>query len=396
MQLSEAGFDTAAVARSAQSFDPDGIPRRYSEPPWSMPANSMRLLALPLDDKVLNDASTQRLGARVLRAADELRSILPHGARSWMPPPGTLHMTVFHPGFSPGEVNDAERRRTARAPSEGELRRELTGARRIATSVRGRNMTLEVDKLVVTSAGVLLLLLRPVVEAADTAGTMCIETLRAEAKKAFRLAARRQTHNVVHCSLLRILSLGRDSGGNHEGTSAASSAVEEGPSAAAAAAASRSGNGGSSPALNYGANASVTRAVRALTERWSRELHGSRAHISGLLYVRESQIMTLEGQAYRLPFGGARSRSRAARRLMAPNGYARASWASARLRSSRAAAAGEGSPPLALAEVLAAGGTRPGYDHDRDDGGGAGAGGNSLQQRTAAGRIGVDEDNLAP
>ena len=197
--------------------------------------------------------------------------------------------------------------------------------------------------MALTASGVLLLLFRPSGDA-----PVCVDTLRTAAAGAFQHAARQQTGGLIHASLLRIISLPQN-------------------------------------ASPFGANATLARATRAAVAQWSARLQGLRVQASGLLYVRETQIMSLEGVVHRLPFG---ERSPAWR-----TGGRRAS-----LRSPR---------PMAMMDVLAAGGTRPGYDHDRDDP-------DRLLLRAAApqkrapsapraqslhsvgGRIGIEEDNLTP
>ena len=128
------------------------------------------------------------------------------------------------------------------------LRQELEAARRIAHSVP-MNLSLVVDRLVVVPSGVMLLLLRPAASGAPA----CVDSLRAAAADAFRTAAHKQTSGLIHTSLLRTLSLSADF---------------------------------------FGANASIARSVNALVERWSARLQGMHAQVGGLLYVRETQIIS--------------------------------------------------------------------------------------------------------
>ena len=315
-QLPARGFDAAALAASSRLFDERASPRHYADPPWSLPPFAVRVLALSLADESLTDERTRRTAGLALRAAAEVSRALPGGARSWLPRLKALHATLFHPGLSPQSDTRGKLchlplpvpparcwQRTGiggGSPSDAELRHELRAARRLAASVHADAFQFEVDRLVLTSSGVLLLLLRPYAPArASRVPRGCVRSLRAAAAAAFPLAARKQTTGLIHVSLLRILSLpAADAGGRR----------------------------------THGPNATAALALGALVARLSARLAGLPLRFRGLLYVRESQIMTLDGERHRLPFAGAR-------------GHA---------------------PVPSLANVLARGGTRPGYDHDRD------------------------------
>ena len=326
-QLPSRGFDAAALQASSRLFDDaePPVPRRYSEPPWSLPSNAIRVLALPLSDDQLSDAPTRRLAQLAMHAARDVASALPERSRLWLPPRASgLHATLFHPGLSPqfdtlGKLCNLplpvppagcwqRAGLGAGSPSDGELGHEFRAARRLAASMPS-SLSFDVDRLVVTSSGVMLLLLRPRLQgrahasssgggsggssrSGEGAKAACVESLRAAAAAAFPRAARRQTSGLVHVSLLRVLSL---------------------PSPEA-----------------FGANSSAALAVLAVLERWNAKLRGLRLHVTarGMLYVRETQIMTLEGERFRMHFGAKSS---------------------------------------SLGDVLAQGGTRTGYDLDRHD-----------------------------
>ena len=265
-QLGVRGFDERAIASAAAFFTADR-PRRYEEPPWSLPPDAVRALVLPLDDHELSDRHAVRLGALALQAASQLAAALPAGTHAWIPPAGTLHTTIFHPGASPTELNKIPAHAKPAAPSSAALQHELEAARLLAARVP-INLSLVVDRLALTPAGVLLLLLRP---AADGAAA-CVHSLRTAAAAAFPQAARaKQTSGIVHVSLLRILSLPR--------------------------------------AADYGPNATAAQAANRLVAAWSARLHGLPARIRGLVHVREAQIMTLDGTWSRLRFGAARRAS---------------------------------------------------------------------------------------
>ena len=274
-QLHVRGFDATAIAASARNFD-QGQPRQYASPPWRLPPDAIRVIALPLGDETCTDTQTRRLARDTLRAARDVASILPSGSKFWLPELEHLHATVFHPGLSP--QFDTQGRMCslplplppagcwqraplgAGSPNDTELRQELRRARQIAASVPG-SLNLVVDRVTMTSSGVMLLLLRP--RSPDVRA--CVATLRAAAASAFPYAARVQTSGLVHVSLLRVLSL---------------------------------------PAEEYGSNTSAAAlAIVEATRRWSQRLRGEPVHVRGLLYVRERQIMTLEGETHRLRFG---------------------------------------------------------------------------------------------
>lgn len=334
-QLAARGFDEAAISASAQLFANSGhwrrriaVPRYYSDPPWSLPSNAVRVLALPMSDPVLTDAPTRRLASLALQAAREIADALPDDSRAWLPKASSLHATLFHPGLSPQSDTKGKHCNlplpilpetcwqrtsgaTAGSPTEAELRHELRAARRLAANVRSSALAFSVDRLALSSSGVLLLLLRPsspraarsaaaaaanAPGAAGAASGECVGSLRAAAAVAFPRAARKQTSGLVHVSLLRILSLPRSA---------------------------------------YRVNSSVARALSALTAKWSERLRASMrasmrdpphgggdangmaglharreeeeeavVRMRGVLYIREVQILTLEGERHRLRFGG--------------------------------------------------------------------------------------------
>jgi hypothetical protein len=122
--------------------------------------------------------------------------------------------------------------------------------RRLAASVPS-SLSFDVERLILSSSGVLLLLLRPRLPASALAAPatsaegpgrrhealLCTEAFRAAAARAFPRAARKQTSGLVHVSLLRVLSL--------------------------------------PPAALLGPNASkLVRAVQTKLDRWNARLHG--------------------------------------------------------------------------------------------------------------------------
>uniref|UniRef100_A0A7S3AXE9 Uncharacterized protein n=1 Tax=Haptolina ericina TaxID=156174 RepID=A0A7S3AXE9_9EUKA len=110
----------------------------------------------------------------------------------------------------------------------------------------------------------MLLLLRP-----EEKASVCVDSIRADIAAAFPLAATKQTAGLVHVSLARVISL---------------------------------------PLTEYGANSSAARTASEVCERWTARLRGLRTSARGMVYVREKQMMTLEGDWHRLPFGRRRAR----------------------------------------------------------------------------------------
>ena len=373
--LPSKGFDARALEAASRLFaggdTSSPTPRRYADSPWSLPANAIRVLALPLSDDALTDAETRSVASFAMQAARDVARALPPGARFWLPPSEAgLHATLFHPGLSP-QFDTTGRlchlplpippqgcwQRAglgAGSPSDSELGHELRAASVLASSVP-TSLSFDVDRFVMTASGVLLLLLRPRAAGARlnsqhssaasmhanrhhhhhhhhrhgpatpqpplhhlSGATACVEGLRAAAAVAFPRAARRQTSGLVHVSLLRVLSL---------------------PSAQ----------------LGHGANASlVVRNVLAALDEWNRALRALRLRVTahGMLYVRETQIMTLEGERHRLLFAEAAATARAVARAGATAPSVSAAGVSAR---------------ASLSDVLAHGGTRTNYDLDRED-----------------------------
>jgi hypothetical protein len=275
-QLHRRGLDEVAIRRAARHNFVDGRPRRYEE--WSLPPGAVRVLALALDDAELADPASRAVGRMALTAAASIAAVLPSGAEAWLQPSGTVHTTIFHPGVSPTSESTEEANRAVPTPTATELAVELRNVRWLASRrFRGaHNVSLIVDRLALTSSGVLLLLLLP---APSSAGGVCVSALRAAAAAAFPRAPSKQTRGLIHASLLRIVSLGAATTSHAVG----------------------------SPMANG------TRAVAAAVQEWSARLRGLRVTLHGLLYVRERQIMSLEGEWTRIRFGEDRHPERTVR-----------------------------------------------------------------------------------
>ena len=97
-QLQAAGrFDLDAIAKARDTFDfpanggPE--PRRYEGEPWRLPFPACRVVAAPIGGA---------LGALAMKASRSISALFPDGVVKYMPPPESLHCTVFHPS-SPQE-----------------------------------------------------------------------------------------------------------------------------------------------------------------------------------------------------------------------------------------------------------------------------------------------------
>lgn len=147
-QLSNRGFDRTAVTAASSSFTGSPPrPRRYAEPPWSLPPNAVRVVVLPFDDEALTDRQTRRLADLALQAAKELVDSMPEGTMTWLPTRG-LHSTIFHPGVAPGTIGRAGEL----GPTIDQLQQELRTMRRLAAGLP-INLSFKVDRLAVTSSG---------------------------------------------------------------------------------------------------------------------------------------------------------------------------------------------------------------------------------------------------
>ena len=312
-KLLQQGLSDTAMRNARTSFHSTTLqPRRYADPPWLLKPNCIRVVALMLSDEGLSGRNGTRLANLAIRAGHELRAALPEGSQFWMPKAASLHATVFHPGGAPGMATGLD----TRPPTPSALRYELSMMRRLAASMPS-TVVFSVDRLVLSSSGVLLLLLAPESRLHSTQGNSsstvapCIESLRTTLAQVLPNATPKQTRGLVHVSLLRLLSL--------------------------------------PPSLTAARRAEFTRTAATLCEQWSERMRGMRVTFRGVVYARETQIMTMEGAHTRLPFGHGRLERRGSL---------------VRMRRERRRL--ESHAPDSLRDVLASGGTRPGYDHDHD------------------------------
>lgn len=269
LELLAGGFDGAVIelARSSFNWTSRGPqPRYYSAPPWRLPPGSVRVMALPLADPVLSPAGElARLAAHASRI---IEAALPDGWLTWRPPTSTLHATLFHPGVSPGLIGRwSPGKARPPAPTGGELAHELVAvaalAAQAAVGPNSHSIELVAERLVMTSGGVLLLLLSPASGCGVDGASNAVEMLRDAAAAAFPRAGSKQVRKLIHVSLLRLVHI---------------------PPAATD-------------------SRQVAHRISALCRVWTERMRGVRVTLQGLVYTVEAQIMTLVGQKYALRFG---------------------------------------------------------------------------------------------
>ena len=263
-QLRAGGFDEEAIAAARRSFTfaPDPEPRWYAAPPWSYPADAVRVIALPLSqdddggiERVRRLAARARArggggvaaGRRALRpaAADAPRDDLPPGPRARQPV---------------GRAADAraDRGRARRRGARGGGDRGGGGA----GGARRRPPRLHSQRRAPPAPP-------PRRRVRAVAGGRAARRGGGGVRRRPRTA-----HDAARPRLLlRLLSL--------------------------------------PPAANRTAAA---RAVADVVDRWSARLRGVRGVVRGLRYVREEQIITLAGRSSWLPFSARNNATGRARR----------------------------------------------------------------------------------
>ena len=233
-------------------------PRFYDEEPWCMRGNGpVRPIAMRVSD--VSDLKQTVLGF-VQEAADALgpRAIVQRQ------PPEALHATVFHPDTfynwrrtQAGLANESQTPEQKLPMSKAALDDEHSLIREVVAK-QPSFITLEVDRVVTTSGGVMLMLLRPTAErqCEDPSQT---DVLRKQFADAFPHGS--APSRILHVSLMRILDL---------------------------------------PEEQLEAKAE---AVRAVCEKATEKLQGYRFNITRLLFVHEMQVLTLKGSWHWFPLG---------------------------------------------------------------------------------------------
>lgn len=273
-QLRSTGLVREEIEASSRAFSFGTArpqPNFYADAPWRLPSAAVRVLALPLADPLL--AQSKELPRLLARAARAVEAALPRGSIAWTQPTATLHATIFHPGMSPGSLTPATATiAPARAPSPTDLARELEKLRQIAAmgaDGRGNLIDLVVDRIVMSSGGVLLVLLAPAEGCGADGVSNAVERMRAAASAAFPDAGRKQAKLLIHSSVLRLIRLPRD--------------------------------------ISADELRDTAKRIGVVCEHWAGRLQGARVAIRGLLYVVEEQIMTLAGEQHKLWFGSTRT-----------------------------------------------------------------------------------------
>jgi hypothetical protein len=136
-------------------------------------------IAGPEGGDALRDAAAE--------ACAQFAEALPPGFRTYRNPPTSYHSTVFHTGH-PSDL----RPKTAEEVSE-----ELTICRALVGATPA--LRVEVDRLVLASSGVLLVLLNE-----QGNGPSPVDDLRVRCRAAFPEAPKKQATHVMHVSLCRV------------------------------------------------------------------------------------------------------------------------------------------------------------------------------------------------
>ena len=233
-------------------------PRFYDEEPWCMRGNGpVRPIAMRISD--VGD-----LKRSVLGFVDEVVDALGPKVVVQRQAPEALHATIFHPDTfyawrrkQVGLANESQTPEQKLPMTKAALDDEHTLIREVAAK-QPHFITLEVDSVVTTSGGVMLMLLRPPSErqCEDPSQT---DLLRKQFADVFPHGS--APSRILHVSLMRILDL---------------------------------------PEAQLKAKAD---AVRIVCEKATEKLQGYRFNITRLLFVHEMQILTLKGSWHWFPLG---------------------------------------------------------------------------------------------
>lgn len=261
-QLGEHGFVRSELEEGHADFTllKNGTmrPRFYTEEPWCMRGNGpVRPIAMRISD-------VTDLKRKVLGYVDQVVETLGPDATVERQPPEALHATVFHPDTfyawrktGEGPANASQTPEQKLPMSKAALEDEHSLIREVAAK-QTANITLEVDRVVTTSGGVMLLLLRPSQER-QCEDPSQVDTIRQQFAEVFPHGS--APSRILHVSLLRLLDL---------------------PEAQLAVKAKK---------------------VSALCAEATEALQGYRFDISRLLFVHEMQILTLKGSWHWFPLG---------------------------------------------------------------------------------------------
>jgi hypothetical protein len=268
-QLAEKGLDPAKIAEAHSDFTeiPDGCaaqrlctslggmrPKLYTESPWSMPGNtSVRPVALRVSDDPL-------LRLQLVQLMETLKTAFGPSADTWMQPDDAFHATIFHPDTFQQWRKDEEgaaynNSREELPHTDAFMATELANVSAVASMYNASHLEVEVDRVVLTSGGVLLLLLRP--PTGECAVPSRLDALRDSFSSAFPWGFPGTLH-LWHVSLLRLLD---------------------------------------SPELETvaGRSAVAARAAAVVAEA-SASLKGHRFNLTRLLYAHEASILAMRGE----------------------------------------------------------------------------------------------------
>eukprot|EP00310_Coccolithus_braarudii_P017276 CAMPEP_0183339448 /NCGR_PEP_ID=MMETSP0164_2-20130417/6369_1 /TAXON_ID=221442 /ORGANISM="Coccolithus pelagicus ssp braarudi, Strain PLY182g" /LENGTH=280 /DNA_ID=CAMNT_0025509439 /DNA_START=14 /DNA_END=856 /DNA_ORIENTATION=+ len=254
-QLADEGFNPAAVEKARDMFrfpPPNGTPqpRMYDDKPWELPFPAVRVLAVPIG---CTDLAEHGAGLEIARlamdAAAAVVAELPQGSEFYLQEKGTMHCTVFHPS-SPHQPSPLD---------AAGLEQEMSVISALVGSLDGP-MQLQVERIVMTPGGVMLLLLHDISEVEK------MDPLREALPETVPHSPAKQVSVIIHASLLRLLRL---------------------------------------PTLDAAALADVSNRVAAVCEKWTSQLKGRTLELGGLLFVSERRIIALDGEWQILNFGSA-------------------------------------------------------------------------------------------
>ena len=253
-QLSEHGFVRSELEEGHNDFvlteDGQMRPRFYAEEPWCMAGDGP---VRPIVFRVSDEAQLKR---RLVHATDRVIEALGPSALVDKQPEDAMHASLFHPDTfyawrknMTGRANESQTPEQRLPMSRASLAKEMSRIQEVASKAPPF-ITLEVDRVTMTSGGVLLALLRPPVERQCQEPSE-VDALRQQLATAFPHG--NGPSRILHVSLLRLLDL---------------------------------------PEAELSERAD---AVRAVCDEVTAALQGFRFNMSRLLVVHEQQIITLRG-----------------------------------------------------------------------------------------------------
>jgi len=282
-QLAAGGFDKLSVAAAADNFvrgaDGSLVPKHYDMPPWELQYPAVRLhcfvfsrfdatssaLSVRTFERGISDPGS--VGPRAVAFAAQVKVKLQScqglstGAlQVYTQALDDLHITLFHPSApsQPRPFASGERLR-----AEEELSRQLVASfgadrRRAHGASDGlAEVELVVDRILMTPGGVLLLVFQPKDSSLRPSEAAPLDHFRAKLRTSFPDASPKQTKNIYHASILRMV--------------------------------------GEAPDIE------TAKEVAEMCEQFSARLKGTSVWFNAVTYVRELGIIALEGERVLLP-----------------------------------------------------------------------------------------------